>query len=75
MVEVKSATNDAFIINSNEIDKRLNNKEIYFLALIKDREIFMVRDFFVDPGWSKGFYVEGDYTAVPRDWFVSYVMD
>ena len=75
MVEVKSAANDAFIISSNEVEKGIANKERYFLALIKNKEIFMVQDFFMDPGWAKDFYVEGNYTAVPKDWFVSYVID
>jgi hypothetical protein len=74
MLEVKNAVNDSFIISSKEVAIGLLNKGDYHIALVKNGQINLVKDFFLNEGWMKDFVVEGDYTAVPREWFVSFTL-
>jgi hypothetical protein len=73
LVEVKNAAADSFIISSYEVGIGLKNKHKYHLALIKDRQVSMVKDFFMDDDWNKDFTIDAEYQAVPKDWFVSFV--
>ncbi len=74
LLEVKSASNDSFIISYNEVQTGLRCKEKYHLALVKNGHIHIVEDFFMNDSWENDFMIVGNYTAVPKEWLVSYLL-
>ena len=72
LLEVKSASNDSFIISYNEVQTGLRCKEKYHLALVKNGHIHIVENFFMNDSWANDFMIVGNYTAVPKEWLVSY---
>jgi hypothetical protein len=49
-LEVKSVSSHSFIISLNEIKVALKEKEKYHLGLVKNGELNIIKDFFIDEG-------------------------
>ncbi len=47
-LEVKSISDDSFIISANEVNVGIERKENYHLALVSGKDIYFVKDFFLD---------------------------
>ncbi len=73
-LEVKSVSNDSFIISSHEVYVAFEKEKIgekYHLALVKDGEIHMIEDFFNTDEWKDNFdLIQGVSSIRPLDFEV-----
>lgn len=54
-LEVKSVSNDSFIISAHEVFIAFQNKDRYHLGLVKDDQIYIVENFFDTDEWRDNF--------------------
>jgi hypothetical protein len=71
-LEIKSYSGNSFIISANEISKGFSAPEKYHIALVKDKSIFIVEDYFLNEKRKEEFEILNSNNSVKPLDFVIY---